>query len=79
MVRCSECLFRWAAADDMTVWSAVLSTDHPAGSCCHNAPHAKQETGNRKKKAGHPVHLDQSVKPDMTKALLFNREYLFRS
>lgn len=70
MVRCSGCLFRWAAADDMTVWSAVLSTDHPASSCCHSDPQAGQETGNRKKKAGHPVHLDQRVKHDITKSSL---------
>lgn len=76
MVRCFGCLFRWAAADDMIVWSAVLSADHPAGSCCHNDPQAGQETGNRKKKAGHPVHLDQCVKRDITKASLFNEEYL---
>lgn len=75
MVRCSGCLFRWAAADETTVWSAVLSTDHPAGSCCHNDPQAGQETGNRKKKkAGHPVHLDQLVEHDITKASLFNEE-----
>lgn len=70
MVRCFACLFRWAAADDMIVWSALPSTDHPAGSCCHNDQWARQETGNRKKKAGHPVHLDKHVKHDITKASL---------
>lgn len=79
MARCFGCLFRWAAADDMIVWSAVLSTDHPAGSCYHNGQQAGQETGNRKKKAGHPVHLDQCVKHDITTALLCNKGYLFRS
>lgn len=78
MVRCFGCLFRWAAADDMIVWSALLSTDHPAGSCCNNDQQARQETGNRMKKAGHPVHLDQCVKHDITKASLFNKEYLIR-
>ena len=76
MVRCFGCLFRWAAADDMIVWSALLSKDHPAGSCSHNGQQAGQETGNRKKKAGHPVHLDRFVKNDITKASLFNEEYL---
>lgn len=76
MVRCFGCLFRWAAADDMIVWSAVLSTDHPAGSRSNNDQQGKQETGNRMKKAGHPVHLDQRVKHDITKASLFNIEYL---
>lgn len=74
MVRCSGCLFRWAAADDMTVWSALLSTDHPACSCCHSDPQAGQETGNRKKKAGHPVHLDLCVGRDITKASPINEE-----
>lgn len=76
MVRCFGCLFRWAAADDTIVWSAVLSTDHPAGSSSNNDQQGKQETGNRMKKAGYPVHLDQRVKHDITKASLFNKEYL---
>jgi len=70
-------LFRWAAADDTIVWSALLSKDHPAGSCCREDQQAGQETGNRKKKkAGHPDH--QGVKHDITKASLFNEEYLIR-
>lgn len=50
MVRCFGCLFRWAAADDMIVRSALPSTDHPAGCCRNNGQQARQETGNRMKK-----------------------------
>lgn len=40
---------------------------------------AGQEAGNRKKKAGHPVHLDQCVKSVTSRgASRFNAEYLIR-
>lgn len=51
-----------------------LSPDHPACSCCHSDPQAGQETGNRKKKAGHPVHLDRRVCRDITQRSAINRE-----
>lgn len=70
-------LFGGAAADDGSVWPAALSGDHPACSCCHSDPPAGQETGNRKKKkAGHPVHLDQRIGCDITKRSAINRENL---
>lgn len=78
MVRCLERLIRWAAADDMIVWSALLSADHPAGSCCNNDQQCRQETGNRMKKAGHPVHLDRAAKDDIMKASLFHKAHLSR-
>lgn len=74
MARCSGCLVRWAPADDMIVWSAPRSSDHPAGSCCNNDQQARQETGNRMKKAGHPVLLDQRAKHDITNASLIQTE-----
>lgn len=69
MVRCFCCLL---GGLQLTIWlcgqPAVLSTDHPAGSCCHNDLQAGQETGNRKKKAGHPVLPYEWVEHDITKA-----------
>ena len=41
----------------------------------YNDQQARQETGSRKKKAGHPVHLDQCVKHDITDASLVNEKY----
>lgn len=72
-MRCSECLFRWAAADDMTVWSAGAEARTTQQAAAAIAPHRPgQETGSRKKtKAGHPVDLDQRAERDITKASAF--------
>ena len=62
----------------LTIWlcgQRRWSADHPVGSCCHTTPQAR--AGNRKKKAGHPVHLDQRAKRDITKASPFRFLFLF--